>query len=35
LVKSEEFVKHFELQKGCKVNIEVVDMEGNPIKKIE
>lgn len=34
MVKSEEFVKHFELQKGCKVNIEVVDMEGNPIKNV-
>ncbi|MFC1677994.1 sigma-70 family RNA polymerase sigma factor [Planctomycetota bacterium] len=34
LAKSAQFVKHFQLRKGCKVNIEVVDPQDNPIKGI-
>ncbi|MBW8036305.1 MAG: sigma-70 family RNA polymerase sigma factor, partial [Planctomycetes bacterium] len=34
LAKSTQFVKHFQLRKGARVNIDVVDEQGNPIKSV-
>ena len=34
LAKSAQFVKHFQLRKGSRVNISVVDEQGNPIKDV-